>query len=176
MPRSRLTLLLYLFFLLEDTLLKWIIPVSWQMDVHVAPHPMLVAVIFIGVYIHRHWSLAFGLGFGMLHDIANYGPMVGTYSFAMGLTGYLVGLVSSRTDHNVLTSMFWVVSGNLLFEWVVYGIYRIFRVTDIGVQWVFLHEMLPSVLINLLLALLMYVPMRRWLETIRLGIRKEETP
>jgi rod shape-determining protein MreD len=175
MPRSRLTLLLYIAFLLEDTILKWIIPVSWQTQVHVSPHLTLVVILFIGVYIHRYWSLAFGLSFGMLHDIAHYGPMIGTYSFAAGLAGYLIGLFCSRMENDVLTAMFWVVTGNLIFEWVVYGIYRVFRITEISVQWAFLHEMLPSVLINLLLALLMYVPLRKWLDTVRLGIRKEET-
>ena len=29
----------------------------------------------------------------MLHDIVYYGEMIGTYSFAMGVSAYLVGLV-----------------------------------------------------------------------------------
>jgi rod shape-determining protein MreD len=172
MPRSRLTLLLFIAFLLEGTILKWIIPPDWQTHVMVTPHPVLILLIFIGISFNRYWSLAYGLSFGMLHDIVYYGPMIGTYSFAMGLVGYLIGLFASRLHANILTGMFWVVSGNLLFEWIVYGIYRVFQVTNISVQWAFLHVMLPSILINLLLALLMYLPMRKWLEAVGFWIKK----
>ncbi|MNI99973.1 hypothetical protein D3C73_1591980 [compost metagenome] len=61
-------------------------------------------------------------------------------------------------------SMIVVTLGNFLFEAIIYGLYRLFQVTRDTTQWAFFHIMLPSVLINLLFALLIYVPLRKWLE------------
>lgn len=165
MRQWTLTLMLFLLFMMEGTVLKWIIPTVWQSTVNVSTHFTLIVVLFIGLYTSRHWALAYGLGFGLLHDVVYYGPtMIGTYSFAMGVLGYISGLVSARSRPNIVYSMFVITSGNFLFEAIIYGLYRLFQITRDTPQWMFLHIMLPSVLINLLFALLVYVPLRKWLE------------
>ncbi|RAV01208.1 rod shape-determining protein MreD [Paenibacillus sp. YN15] len=167
MSRSKglLFALVMVLFLLEGTVLKWIIPSVWQGNVAVSTHFTLVVIMFIGLYYNRHLSLFYGLGFGLLHDIVYYGPtMIGAYSFSMGVIGYVCGLASSRSRPNILFSMFIITMGNFLFEGILYSLYRLFQVTKDTPQWMFFHIMLPSVLINLLFALLIYVPLRKWLE------------
>lgn len=152
-------------FLLEGTVVKWIIPVVWQENIAVSTHFTLIVILFIALYVNRHVALTYGLGIGLLHDVVYYGPtMIGTYSFAMGVVGYLVGLVAPRARLNILYSMIVITLGNFLFEAIIYGLYRLFQVTKDTTQWMFFHIMLPSVLINLLFALLIYVPLRKWLE------------
>ncbi|GIP31365.1 rod shape-determining protein MreD [Paenibacillus sp. J2TS4] len=173
MGRNKLTLLLLLLFLLEGTVAKWIIPPSWQLQVVVTPHLTLVAIMFIGIYLNKRLGLAYGLGFGLLHDIVYYGPMIGTYCMTMGVIGYLSGYIPFRSQANIMTSLFLVVSGNLLFEWMIYGIYRVTQIRHMDPQWAFMNIMLPTILVNLLFALMIYVPMRKMLDHIR-KIQKRE--
>jgi rod shape-determining protein MreD len=174
MKRTGLALLLFFIFLLEGTVLKWIIPDVWQTQVAVAPHFTLIVILFISLFLNRHWGLAYGLIYGMLHDIVYYGPMIGTYSFTMGLVGYAVGLMPMRSTGSIVSSMVAIIFGSLLFEWTLYGIYFVFQITHVGVQWIFLHQMLPSILINLLFALLIYVPIRKLLEGISISQEHDE--
>lgn len=162
-------------FLLEGSVLKFIIPTVWQADVGVSTHFTLVMIMFVSLYANRYAALFYGLGFGLLHDVVYYGPtMIGSYSFAMGAVGYLAGLAVSRPKPNILYSMFVITVGNLLFEVIIYGLYRLFQLTRDTPQWMFFHIMLPSVLINLLFALLVYVPLRKWLEDLASQAVKED--
>ncbi|WP_281889052.1 rod shape-determining protein MreD [Paenibacillus sp. YYML68] len=164
MNHRRLCLLLFVFFLLETTMLPWITPLSWQSNIEVNPHLVLVLVLFIGLYVNRHIALMYGLIFGMLFDFIMYSPMLGPVSFAMGLSGYLAGLMQGRLYSSIVISMLVVGGGLLFYDATLFGIYRLFRVTHLTFEWAFLHRMLPSMLINLLLALAAYVPARRLLE------------
>ena len=174
MQRNWLTLLLFGLFLVQSTILKWLIPEMWQTGVKVAPQLTLVVVLLIGLYANRHVAMLYGLGFGLLHDIVFYGPMIGTYTFTMGLLGYLAGLIGLRANSSMLTGLFVLALGDLLFHWILFGIYRLFRITHISTHWVFFHQMLPSLLIDLLFALLIYVPVRKLLEGLALEEKPEE--
>ncbi|TDF97638.1 rod shape-determining protein MreD [Paenibacillus piri] len=169
MKRNWLWLILTVLFILEGTLLQWIIPSVWQSKVYVAPHFILVIVLYIGLYVNRHTALVYGLIFGILQDIIYYSPMLGPISFAMGLSGYLAGLTNRRLYSNIVVSMLVIALGNLLFESIIFGLYRLFQITHLDLQWVFFHQMLPSMLINLLFALVVYVPVRRLFESIQSG-------
>jgi rod shape-determining protein MreD len=164
--RNWLWLILTGLFILEGTLLQWMIPSIWQSKVYVAPHFILVIVLYIGLYVNRHTALLYGLIFGFLQDMLYYSPMLGPISFAMGLTGYLAGLTHRRLYSNILVSMLVIALGNLFFESIIYGLYRLFQITHLDLQWAFFHQMLPSMLINLLFALLVYVPVRKLFESI----------
>jgi rod shape-determining protein MreD len=165
--RNWLWLILLFLFILEGTLLQWIIPSVWQSKVYVAPHFILVIVIYIGLYVNRHSALVYGLIFGFMQDVIYYSPMLGPISFAMGLTGYLTGLMHRRLHTNIIVSMVVIAVGNLFFDCLMYGLYRLFLVTHLDIQWAFFHQMLPSMLINLLFALLVYVPIRNLFESIQ---------
>lgn len=165
--RKWLWLILLGLFILEGTLLQWIIPEVWQSKVYVAPHFILVIVLYIGLYVDRHTALVYGLVFGLLQDFMYYSPMLGPISFAMGLTGYLAGLTHRRLFSNIAVSMLVIGLGNLFFEWILYGLYRVFQVTHLDLQWAFFHQMLPSMLINLLFALIVYVPVRKLFESMQ---------
>jgi rod shape-determining protein MreD len=165
--RNWLWLIILALFILEGTLLQWLIPVMWQSKVYVAPHFILVIVIYIGLYVNRHTALIYGLIFGLLQDFMYYSPMLGPISFAMGLTGYLAGLLHRRLHSNIVVSMLVIGFGNLFFDCMIYGLYRLFQINHLNLQWVFFYQMLPSMLINLLFALLVYIPVRKLFESIQ---------
>lgn len=166
--------LVFVVFLLEGTIVKWLMPEIWQGNVTVASHFVLILVLFIGLYASRHMALLYGFGFGLLHDVVYYGPMLGTYTFTTALVGYLVGLATMRKASGIVSCLFLIGLGLTAFELIVYGIYRVFRITQTHLEWIFLHQMLPSVLFNLLFALLIYVPVRKYLEQLAPVARTEE--
>ncbi|MCU6793422.1 MULTISPECIES: rod shape-determining protein MreD [Paenibacillus] len=165
--RKWLWLILLALFILEGTILQWIIPSVWQSKIYVAPHFIVVIVIYIGLYVNRHTALVYGLIFGLLQDFIYYSPMLGPISFAMGLTGYLAGLMHRRLHSNIIVSMLVMALGNLFFDSIIYGLYRLFQINHLDLQWVFFHQMLPSMLINLLFALMVYVPVRKLFESMQ---------
>ncbi|SDD24092.1 rod shape-determining protein MreD [Paenibacillus sp. UNCCL117] len=166
MIHKKLWLLLALLFLLEPTLLPWILPLGWQTNVEVNPHFVLVLVLYIGLYVRRHVALAYGLLFGFLYDFLLFTPMLGPTSFAMGVAGYAAGLMQGRMYSSIVMSMLVIGSGHLFYDSILYGIHRLFRVTNVSFEWIFLHQILPSMLINLLFALAIYVPVRRMFESL----------
>ncbi|MBP1995917.1 rod shape-determining protein MreD [Paenibacillus eucommiae] len=167
MIRHLLWVMLFFVFILEGTIISWILPASWQTThLFIAPHFTLVLIIFIGLFVHRHTALIYGLIFGLLHDFIYYGNMLGIYSFAMGLVGYLAGLVQRRQPNLVFYNLLIIGLGQLLFEFINYGLNRLFSIMETDLQFAFFYYMLPSVLLNLLFALLVYVPLRKLLERI----------
>jgi len=150
--------------ILQGTIVHWLIPSSWQSQVYVAPHFTLVFVLFIGLFRHRHSALVYGLIFGLLQDFNYYSSILGIYSFGMGLSGYLAGLTQRRQPNLVFYNLLITGLGLLTFEFINYGINRLFKLIDVNWEFALTHYMLPSVLFNLLFALLFYVPMRKLLE------------
>jgi rod shape-determining protein MreD len=174
MQRYFLPVILYVLFLFEGTVMSLITPSSWQSRIDVTSHFTFIVILFIAIYVSRHWALAYGLAFGMLHDIVYYGPMLGTYTFGFGLVGYLIGLLSLYSKANLLRSMLLVILGNFLLECMLYGIYRIFQITHISTQFALTYHILPSLLVNLLFAILIYVPIRKLLENVGAAREREE--
>jgi rod shape-determining protein MreD len=174
MTRNLLWLSMLGLFVLEGSIMHWLVPAVWQAKVHVAPHFILIVVLYIGLYKNRHTALVYGLVFGLLQDIVYSSPMLGPLSFSMGLAGYLAGLTHRRTHASIVFSMIVIAAGHLMYDFLVYGLYRLFRVTHLDLHWVFFHQMLPTVLINLLFALAIYVPIRKYFESF--AAAKESEP
>jgi rod shape-determining protein MreD len=174
MQRYLLPVILYVLFLIEGTVMPLIIPSAWESRIDLAPHFTFIVILFIAIYVSRHWALAYGLAFGMLHDIVYYGPMLGTYTFGFGLVSYLIGLMSLRSKANLMKSMLLILIGNFLLELIFFGIYRVFQITHLSIGFALTYHMLPSILINLLFAILIYVPLRKLLDHIDASIVRTE--
>ncbi len=162
-----LTLTLLLFFLLESALLPWIMPLEWRSELSIYPKLVLIGTVYIAIFTNRHIGGAYALAFGLLQDAQFYGHMIGVNAFAYGVAAYAAGLLM-RPNHVSLFSVFFVqLSALLLEEIATYALYRLFSVTDADFGWMFVHGMLPSILISLFLALALYIPTRKWLESPR---------
>ena len=162
-----LTLTLLLFFLFESALIPWITPTEWRSELSIYPKLVLIGTVYISVFTNRHIGGAYGLAFGMLQDVQFYGHMIGVNAFAYGIAAYVAGLLI-RPNLVSLFSVFLIqLSALLLNETATYALYRLFSVTDADFGWTFVHGMLPSILISLFLALALYIPTRKWLESPR---------
>lgn len=167
-----LILLLFVLFIAEDTILPWLIPDAWQF--RFSPNLTFVVILFVAVYYSRHTALVLGLVFGLLHDIIFYGSMIGAYSFAMGLSAYVMGLVfhSPRALMPVMMSV--VLLGSLLLDSTVFGIYQLFQLNHQFFDWALVEYMVPDLFLHFVFALIIYVPVRKQLERLEKRVKKEE--
>lgn len=172
MRRSVLVLLLFLLFILEGTILPWLIPDVWQM--RIIPNLVFVVLLFVAVYHHRHTALILGLSFGILHDVVFYGRILGAHSFAMGLSAYLIGLLFQTPRAPLPLMMTVILLGSLLEDSVLFGIYSVFKLNQEPYSWAILDHMLPTMLFHFAIALILYIPVRRQLELIKKEKSKEE--
>ncbi|MDF2721298.1 MAG: hypothetical protein K0Q59_973 [Paenibacillus sp.] len=175
MRRYRITIGLFLLFLLEGTIIGWMIPPSWQSTTLVAPHVVLVGVLYCALLKNRYQGLGYGLAFGFLQDFMYYGHALGVYSFCMGLVGYMSGLLFRLTSRGMFFCLLAAALGSFVYDSLIFGIYRYFlRVVFIDYHWTFTHQILPSMMITTLVALLMYMPARKWLDEVEPERESEE--
>jgi len=161
-------------FIVEGTLPFWFFPGEWSL--RLSPHLVLIGVLFAGVLMNRYYALALGLVFGLLQDVHYYGHMLGVHTFVMGLCGYLSGLALQRK----FVTFFYLVSvavvGSLFYDSLVYLCYLLFRVVREPFLWAFPHHIAPSMLLNAFLAVLLYLPVRQYMESMLPKKREEEPP
>lgn len=148
--------------------MPWLLPESWQSNVHVSPNFVLVVILYFGLYVGRHQALLYGVIFGLFQDFIYYGHMIGVFSFAMGLTGYIIGLMQVFRPHFVLYTIVLIGIGDAICEAMVGSLYLLFDVTKIPFVHAMTHFVLPSALFNMLFALAIYIPMRKWIDSMHL--------
>ncbi|MFC4809003.1 rod shape-determining protein MreD [Paenibacillus sp. GCM10023250] len=162
MSLQRIIGVMLLFFLTEGTLFYWLVPDD--MVGRIVPHFTLAFVLFAALYRGRHSALLLGLSFGLLQDLAFYGRILGVHSFSMGLVGYLTGLLIERKRSTLLMALSMIGLSTLVYDTVVYFVYKVFRLTDQTYEWALSQHIIPSLFLQLLFALALYVPARRWFE------------
>ncbi|MBW7455801.1 rod shape-determining protein MreD [Paenibacillus sepulcri] len=162
MSIQRIILVMLLFFISEGTIFYWILPDG--LVGRVVPHFTLAFVLFAAMYRGRHSAVILGLSFGLLQDLAFYGRIIGVESFTFGLVGYLSGLLLENKRSTLLMALSMVGLFTFINDTVVHFIYRVFRLTSLSYEWAIFDHILPSLFLQLLFSLLMYVPARRWFE------------
>lgn len=162
MSMNRIVLLMLAIFLVEGSLIPWLIPGSYS-D-RVIPHFTFVIVIFSALYGSRHQALFLGMGFGLLQDVLYYGHMIGPHFFFMGLIGYLVGVVLERKKTTLLLAISVVGFACLAYDSALYFVYSVFKFTNGSYPWALIQYILPSLFLQLVFTLCIYVPVRKMFE------------
>ncbi|WP_139990978.1 rod shape-determining protein MreD [Paenibacillus paridis] len=162
MSMNRIVLLMFLVFILEGTVMPWIIPAGFGH--RIMPHFVFVIVIFSGLYSRRHLALLLGVSFGMLQDIVYFGHLLGINAFFMGLMGYFTGVLFERRRSTIMMAISVIGFACLLYDSVIYFIYSVFRITSESYAWALIDHILPSLFLQLAFALACYVPVRKLFE------------
>lgn len=157
-------LLIFIVFILEGTWVHWLIPIQWYNGLMVAPHLVLVMVLYLSMIRNRHLGLFFGLLFGLIHDIVYASPMIGPHSFSMGLTAYAAGVVAKRLKISLTSALFISTLFIVLYDVLNYAVFRMFRIINDPFLTIFSNFIVPTLLFNLLFAVIVYVPVRKWME------------
>ncbi|WP_223068267.1 rod shape-determining protein MreD [Paenibacillus caui] len=169
--RYLLVLLLFGLFIAEGSVLPWFIPPLWQ--TRLIPHLVFIVILFVAVYENRHKALLLGLLFGLLQDVVYYGAMIGPYSFGMGFTAYLIGLIFKFGRTPLPLMLFAILTGSLMLDSILFGIYKLFELDHHAYSWALMNHMVPNMIFHFIFALAVYVPLRRYLEN-RTSRRSQE--
>lgn len=163
MRTQRVIFVMLLLFLIETTIVPWLVPDAWYG--RAAPHFVFVFALYAGLYRGRHEALLLAFSFGLLQDIVFYGHMLGVHALTMGVAAYLTGLLLERRRSPLLLAMGAILLANLFYDSAVYGIYRAFRITQMTYDFVLIHSIAPSLFVQLGFALAVYIPARRLFES-----------
>lgn len=164
MTINRMIGLMILLFIVEGTIMPWIIPAGY--GERIITHFSFVMVIYSAMYSGRHHALLFGIGFGLLQDIVYFGHLIGAHAFAMGLIGYFTGVLLERKRATIMMALSMIGIACLLYDTMIFFIYKAFRITNETYAWAVLDHILPSLFIQLAFALAVYVPARRMFESL----------
>lgn len=166
-----LILLLFVLFIAEGTILPWLIPVAWQF--RFSPNLTFVIILFVAVYYSRHTALVLGIVFGMLHDVIFYGSIIGVYSFSMGLSAYVMGMIFHSPRALMPMMMSVVLLGSLLLDSTIFSIYQIFQLKHQSFDWALVEYMVPDLFLHFVFALLVYVPVRKQLDRLEKRVQNK---
>ncbi len=153
-------LTILILFVLEGTVVQVILS-GWS-DLHLAMVPRFVVVIliFAALFLGRVQGLILGLSFGLLYDTV-YGSVIGVYGFTMALIGYFTGLVFKIFKQNIFLILITVLVALVTFEFMVYGLFLLISVAYLPVETFLFEKVLPSLILNMIFALLVAYPARR---------------
>ncbi|WP_127529712.1 rod shape-determining protein MreD [Paenibacillus kobensis] len=172
MTTGRLIIVMFLVFIVEGTLVPWFIPDS--LAGRIIPHFTFILVMYTALYAGRHKALLLGLIFGLLQDVVYFGNLLGVHSFAMGLLGYLTGLLLDKKRVTMMSALSVIILACMAYESILYAVYRVFRFTRESYPHALMEHMVLSTFLQLGFALAIYVPVRRWMEKSGHPVRKPE--
>jgi rod shape-determining protein MreD len=152
-------LTLFILFVIEGTVVQVFSPERWGIDILMIPRFVLVLLIFSALFLGRIQGLFIGLVFGLLYDII-YGGVIGIYGFSMALVGYFSGLTFRIFQQNLFLILFTVLVSLVIHEFIVYGLLTLIRFIDLDVNFFFLHKVIPTLVLNMIFALLVSYPVR----------------
>jgi rod shape-determining protein MreD len=157
-----LSVVMFLLFLIEGTIAQVFASEVWGLPWLIVPRFVLVGIVFIGLYAGRRRALLFGLFFGLLYDVV-YAEVIGVYAFATATLGYLAGLASRYFHQSWLLVLVNVLLVTFINEWLVYEIYHLFNMANMNGSQLLFDEAIPTVVFNVLFALVIFRPMSKLL-------------
>jgi len=158
---NRTILLTLALLLIQTSVLPWLVPDAWSE--RLLPNLPFIMTVFVALFGGRHPAFLFGLGFGLLEDLLFYGHLMGSYGYFMALLGYLIGLVSDRRPRTIGFTLLAVGVGSAILDTLVYLAYRLFQYTSDSYGFAVYWHIVPTLLLQLVLALVLYLPVRRWM-------------
>lgn len=141
--------------------MQWIVPDVWGAHWTFVPAFSLVVIILISVAFGVNRGLVYGALFGLMHDLA-FGHIIGAYVFSFAFVAYFAGqFIKQFHPHNVLI-LTTVLIGVALQTSIIFGLYKLFDVTQMEFRWMVYRLLLPSLLFNGLFTVLTLRPLKRW--------------
>ncbi|MFV9510879.1 rod shape-determining protein MreD [Tepidibacillus sp. LV47] len=149
--------ILFLLFVFEGTIFQFLSVDFFYSLVTIVPHFVLVMIVYISIFQDKKKGLIMGLIFGLLYDIV-YGKMIGINLMGMALIGYFSGWLTQYFQRSFPLYVLIETLAVFLFELYSYGILRLFHVIDISLEWALMQVMIPTVIVNGMIAILFFRP------------------
>ncbi|EGK14774.1 rod shape-determining protein MreD [Kroppenstedtia eburnea] len=150
-----LTGFLSFLFLLEGTVLQDVAPQAWGSPFIWIPQPVTSGIIILSLIQGRKAGLIYGLCFGLIHDLV-FGQVIGVYAFSTAAIGYMAGQISRQFVSGPIVALFATGICQAVHLLMVFGWYRLFNVTQMPWDESIIYHIIPSVLINTVVAYPVY--------------------
>ncbi len=155
MHKLAFNLLLFLLFIFEGTIFSYFSLDQYGQSIVIAPRLSLILIIFISIFNHRRYGLIYGVILGVFYDII-YGKGLGIHLGGLAAIGYFSGWLMYFFHPSFIIFVIIEIMGLFTYEIYLYGIHRLFQLFSTPFQWTFLHYLLPTLLFNVIIAILSY--------------------
>ncbi|WP_226667207.1 rod shape-determining protein MreD [Metabacillus litoralis] len=136
------------------------------------PRFVLLFVIFITVYLNRTQGMVLGFFFGLLHDIV-FIEVIGIYLFAYGILAYLIYKAMKVLHGHILIVLLLIVLSVAVLEFYVYGVNYVIGATNISLYQFTTLRLLPTLSLNLVVAILVSFPIKSYLTKLRFEMTED---
>lgn len=162
-----------LLFICEYSVVPILLPDGFQQIYNVNPHLTLIAIVMVSLYLGTKVGLIYGLIFGALFDLSS-ASIIGLYLFSYGLIGNLPGYMLRLLHRNIWLVLTSVGLASIFLDMVHFGLFRLFAYTSQDWSYVMIHQIIPSSLMNIFLALLLYPILHKLLAPLKIEYEEQE--
>lgn len=137
-----------------------VVPENYSFGLVFIPRFTMMVIMFVALYINVPLAVTYAFATGLLYDII-YTDFIGIYLFSMALTAYVVSQSAKIMHVNAIVGTLAALVAVIVLEFLVYGVYTLIGFVDFPIKLFVLERLLPSVVVNSIFFILIYVPMQK---------------
>ncbi|HVI21003.1 MAG TPA: rod shape-determining protein MreD [Bacillus sp. (in: firmicutes)] len=172
MRKAFLPIIISLCFLFESVFVEMLPAELFKSSSIFVPHFLMVAIIFVTVYISQKHGIMYGFIFGILFDIV-YTEIIGIYLFMFPLVAYITSWIMRILQTNIILVSFVAILGVGFLELGVYEMNFLIGRTDMIFASFMDIRLVPTLILNLIFIILVSYPLRKYLDLYAEALRNE---
>ena len=172
MRKAFLPIIISLCFLFESVFVELLPAELLKSSSIFVPHFLMVAIIFVTVYISQKHGIMYGFIFGILFDIV-YTEIIGIYLFMFPLVAYMTSWIMRILQTNIILVSFVAILGVGFLELGVYEMNFLIGRTDMSFASFVDIRLVPTLILNLIFIILVSYPLRKYLDLYSEALRNE---
>lgn len=172
MRKFLLPFFLFIAFIFESIFVELIPTETFGIDRIFVPRFIIILIMLIAFFYDRNKAVLFGIIFGMLFDIV-YTDMLGIYMFSFPFVAYLISHSMKVLHSNIFVILIVSLMGLGMLETLVYGLYQLVDVVNLDWYEFLYNRLLPTLVLNGVFLIVVYYPMRRFLDKLEKLSNKE---
>ena len=172
MRKAFLPIIISLCFLFESVFVELLPAELFKSSSILVPHFLMVAIIFVTVYISQKHGIMYGFIFGILFDIV-YTEIIGIYLFMFPLVAYITSWIMRILQTNIILVSFVAILGVGFLELGVYEMNFLIGRTDMNFASFMDIRLVPTLILNLIFIILVSYPLRKYLDLYAEALRNE---
>jgi rod shape-determining protein MreD len=170
--KAFLPIIISLCFLFESVFVEMLPAELFKSSSIFVPHFLMVAIIFVTVYISQKHGIMYGFIFGILFDIV-YTEIIGIYLFMFPLVAYITSWIMRILQTNIILVSFVAILGVGFLELGVYEMNFLIGRTDMIFASFMDIRLVPTLILNLIFIILISYPLRKYLDLYAEALRNE---
>lgn len=129
------------------------------------PRLIIVCTIIFAFYIDRSYMILFGILLGLLYD-SYYVGILGIYTSLLPAMIYLSDKLKKILNPNLLVLIMITILQLSLTEFLLYGFYMVIDLATVDVTTFLANRLGPTLLLNTLLLVVLYYPLKKLADAI----------